>query len=189
MKNLILALALLIPAPAFAASPAHLSVSVTPSTGITEANIYYPGGVLAERLFDALAKSSEMEEVKNQWIPAGTVFKSKTPGITISRDRTGVVELGFTLDRADEGNLSSGTNALILRYTSERSVARLLQKALLASSSRHVLTRANPGEVIKPRGDGAVVLSNISFSGQYVSCSGNEFSPGKGHCSLTLDRQ
>lgn len=186
MKTLILALTALAGAQAQAADRAHLSVTVTPSTGITTAHVYYQGGLFAERLFDALAKSPEMEEVKNPWIPAGTVFNSKTPGVSITRDRTGVVELTITMTSRDPGELSSGTNALVLNNAGETGVGRVLHKALLASRSAHVLTKANPGKVIQPRGDAAVILSNISFSGQYVSCQSNEFSPGKGHCSLTL---
>lgn len=190
MKTALFLLSALLTAQAHAATdhPAHLSVVHTPSTGVTKANIYYQGGVLGDRLFDALSLSSEMEEVKNQWVPAGTTFRSRAPGIEITKDKTGVVEITFTMQKTDSGELAAGTNALILSFEGEEGLGRLFHKALLASRSPHVLTKGHPGEVIEPRGDQATILSAISFSGQYVNCSSNEFRPGSGHCSLTLDR-
>lgn len=148
---------------------------------------YDQKSVLGARLFDALKNSPEFsEDLGGGYIAPGTRYVSSDKKISVEKG-SGGISLKISMTGSDRGSMVSGPSSLIVGFVGGQDIGSVLHQALLTSRSSYVLTKDRPSKEIKPRGDEAVVLSEVSFSGEYVSC-GTFLDGARGRCSFTLNR-
>ncbi len=187
MKTLILALAIFASLPANAAS---LELGVSPKLGEAHASVSYgEKSVLGARLFSVLKASPLFaEDLGGGYIEPGTRYVSQSKGMAIEKAKGGSVTLSIAMNKNDRGGMISGSTALIVDFIGDGDMGSLLHTALLTSNSNFVLTKDHPSNEIKPQGDEAVLLSEVSFYGEYISC-GTYMNGAVGRCSISLNRQ
>jgi hypothetical protein len=121
------------------------------------------------RVFDVLTKSPILKEVNNAYTKPGELFRSESGTLSIRKGETEFAHLNLNL-APGEARIHTGNSFLRIVFPANNSAAALLHKALLSSSSQHVITAKKPREKVNAQGDQAIVLSGIGFTGSSLQC-------------------
>ena len=123
---------------------------------------------VAKRLEDVLLKTPSVKEVKNMYADPGTLYEG--PGFQMQRGKLNPGYISIRLQIPAGQYSSSIVQGTFVRMTAIGGPIGAFHKALLESTSRHVVTKSNPG-ILNPAEGEANVLENDGFGSGNVSCS------------------
>ncbi len=141
---------------------------------------------VTKRLVDALINTPSVKEVNNMYVEPKTIYQG--PGFQLNlkdfEAPKGHISVTFHIPAANDATaVTSG--GVFARLTSKGGVTGALHKALLESSSKHVITKKNPG-ILRPNEGDANVLENDGFGSGSVSCSYGFDFPDVSTCEFNL---
>lgn len=179
-RFMIAAAAALLSFNAFAANTVQMTVD--------GGNVYLAVGLdlkteVAKRLEDALMKTPSVKQVDNMYAEPGSLFEG--PGFQMHR---GKLNPGFISIRIQlpAGKYSSAiAQGTFVKMTAIGGPVAALHKALLESTSKHVITKSNPG-ILNPAVGEANVLENDGFGSGSVSCAQGYNFPEVSTCEFNL---
>lgn len=140
-----------------------------------------------KKLVDVLTKSPKLEEVVNDWVRPGTVFRGEGLVLTLGDHFSGATGVVLAIEFTDleasrfvlEGNFVSVTSSAGGMLT--------LHDAILESRSPHALTAMNPGRIGRHGREAAVLERDLFFRGTHqLNCLTAFNRPETSICSINL---
>lgn len=144
------------------------------------------GSALANRITEALVQSPMVKEVVNPWVQPKSLYDGDGFQLNLIEHTGGHhISLRLQLTAVDKSALT--VQGPFLHVDAQAGAIQNLRKALLASTSSHVLTKSNPGSISPQDGD-AIVLEGTNFAGSSISCRSRIHNPEISMCTFDLKK-